>query len=501
MPNMNTAARRPFRLWHSPLVPLALVVACAGLRVLHLGAQSLWLDELFSVFIARREWAQVIAGTIDGDTNPPLFNLLLHVALQFGGDETAARAVSVFCGVASIAVCYAFTSDLFDARVALMATLLYVLNPLHIFYAQEARMYALLTLCTLGALLCFWRALQRNRARDWLLFALLMTLAFYTHSLAALNLLALDLFALTQRSTLRQRWRALVAAHALMLIVFLPWLPLLAQQATRVQAGFWAGAPSPLVLLTTPYVFLLGASVPALLVPLALFIALTLLAFVMLGAARAIQQREWRAPVQFALSVFLVPLLALYAVSLVRPLFVERVLLPASMGLYALIAWAMLYARERVILRALTVGVLLIGVVTLANDYFNPDAQKPPMREATAELLDQFQPGDAVAHTSDSSALAFMYYAPQLPNTFLAGDSDYTQGTTRGRSGLVAGLSLQTIEQSIQGHTRLWLVVALDHNEVYQQARVAEFDKRWKRMETINSNNIILILYQLVSIV
>lgn len=70
-----------------------------------------------------------------------------------------------------------------------------------------------------------------------------------------------------------------------------------------------------------------------------------------------------------------------------------------------------------------------------------------------------------MVHTSDSSALAFKYYAPQLPNEFLAGDPDYVNETTRGRSGRIAGLVPREISEIISAHSRVWLVVALDHNE------------------------------------
>jgi hypothetical protein len=87
-----------------------------------------------------------------------------------------------------------------------------------------------------------------------------------------------------------------------------------------------------------------------------------------------------------------------------------------------------------------------------------------------------------------------MYYAPQLPNEFLAGDPDYATETTRGRSGRVAGLAPVAAEAITAHHARVWLVVALDHNIEYQKGRVVEFDRALTRQkqETIGGIDVIL---------
>jgi uncharacterized membrane protein len=477
---------------------VVLTVLGAAVRGFRLGAQSLWLDELFSVVVARRDWAPVILGTVQGDTNPPLFNLFLHIALQFGSDEVAARTVSVLFSVATIPLFYWLARTLFDARVALAASALLVINPFQILFAQEARMYAQLAFLSLAALVFFWRAWKDGRASDWVLFAAFETFAFYTHSLAFLSLVALDLFALTQRAAWRERWRALVLAHLTIGVLFAPWTIVLLQQTARVQAGFWGMMPSLLALLTTPYLFLFGNAAPAFVVPFALFITFGLLVFGGLAARRAIiARRAESAGLVFALVVLGVPLLTLYFVSLVRPIFVERTLIVASLGLYLLLGWVAACAVPRGLHLVLS-GLLLVTMgAVLPNYYFNPDAQKPPMREAVRAVAAQFQPGDVVAHTSDSSALAFMYYAPQLPNRFLAGDPDYVSETTRGRSGLVAGLVPEELDAVVAGHLRVWLVVALDHNEEYQKARVAELDAWYHRDAMSDVHAISLILYRI----
>ena len=485
-------------LSHPLIVPVFATLIGMALRVFHIGAQSLWLDELFSVLVSRRDLAGVINGTMQGDTNPPLFAVLLHIALQFGSDETAARLTSFILGLACIPVMYLLACELFDRQVAQIACMMLALNPLHIFYAQEARMYALLAFCELTAFIFFARAWRSGGVLNWAAFSIATACAFYAHNLAALYLLAIDIFAVTQPSVLRKRWHRLLIAHLAVFILFLPWVPILLQQLQRVQLGFWESTPSILVLFTTPYLFIFGPAVPLPVVPVALFAALASVALGLIAGIHAIRGRvDSGASLGFVVVVFVAPILLLYLVSFVRPIFVERTLLPASFGLFALTAWAIVHSKSR----GLQIGIAAVGLATtlfaLNSYYFDTSAQKPAMREVAQDLKDQIEPGDAVAHTSDYSALAFEYYAPELPNAFIAGDADYTALTTRARSGLVAGLQPMSIDRIVENHNRVWLVVALDHNQEYQLSRIAELDRLGVRVRTLLSHSVQMILFDM----
>lgn len=470
-----------------------LTLVGAGVRVFDLGAQSLWLDELFSVFLARRDVSAIVMGTAQ-DTMPPLYYLLVHYALQVGDDEIAARAVSCLFSIVTVPLFYTLARQLFDARVAFLATLVLALNPFHVLFAQEARMYALLAFFTLASFVFFVRAWRDNRTRDWLLFALTQILAFYTHSLAFLNLLALDVLAGVQRAQLLRRWRGLIAAHVIVGMFFAPWLFVMMQQIARVQSGFWGMPPSPLVLVTVPYLMVFSNTAPLWLVPIGLFAVLAIIALIVPALRRA--QADAARGLLFAAGVAIVPLVTLFVISLARPMFVERTLIVSSFGWYLLIAWGVLYAPPRVLNRVLGAVGLVVLLIALANYWVNPEMRKPPFRDAARALVAQFQAGDVVVHTSDSSALAFMYYAPQLPNYFLAGDPDYIGETTRGRSGRIAGLVPREINEIVVGHSRVWLIVALDHNEEYQRARVREFEARYRRAKMIEVGGIALVLYE-----
>ncbi len=469
----------------------------AALRLFQIGDQSFWYDELFTLFFSRLDLAEMVTKTAQ-DIAPPLYYLIVHLALQFGSDETAVRLPSFFFSVATIPLMNIVARRLFDERIALVSAVGLALNPLHVFYAQEARMYAVLGFLTLAAVLFFHRAWFEGGFSNWALFALAQTLALYTHSLAGLILFALDVFVLFKRGELRERWQGLGLAHLFIAIAFLPWLGILLQQAVRVREGFWASTSTPLVLVTTPYLFLFGDAMPPILVPVTLFAGFALIAFSLAAALRTIlDHRRKAANLQLVLTLFFVPLFTLYLLSLNRPTFLGRTLLPASFALFLLLAWSIMRGQPQILNRALGIVVLIGMVASLANFRSNPAVQKPPLRQTAQALLPQLEPGDIVAHTSDLSAFAFEYYAPELDNHFLSGDPDYLVETMRGQAGRMAGLVPEDSQAIIADADRMWLVVALDHNVDYQQARIREFDAAYKRIKTQNVGGIVVYLYQI----
>lgn len=472
---------------------LGLTAVAFALRWLYIGQQSLWLDELFSAFLVRKSWWGIIQGTAQ-DILPPLYYLLLKGMMQLGNNETAARALSAVASAASVPVFYYLGKRLFDRPFALVASVLLVVNPFHILYAQEARMYTLFGLFSLLSAYCFWQAWQDGERKSWGLFAVVTIASFYTHSLAFLNLLALVVFALTQSATLKQRWRPWLVAHLIIGAAFLPWVVVILQQTSRLGGEFAGRGQSPVTLLTATYLFLFGTTLPAWGTAVAFFVTLTLLAFAVMGVVY--RQVTNPTALLFIFLMVAVPIFGLYLISLQSPIFVERRLLPATFGLYFLFAWVITRVKPRRLNQVLGVILGAAMLASLPGYYLEP--QKIPMREVAQSVSEQMEAGDTIIHVTDTSALAFAFYNPALPNHFLAGDPDYLAQTNRGRAQRIAGLVPEAPEAIAAGQDRLWLVVTLDHQIEYQQQRVGEFDDQYQRLDHQNVGGVDLILYEII---
>lgn len=118
-----------------------------GLRLISLD-QSLWLDEAINVLATQNfSLLGIITDYAKADFHPPLFFIIIWIwSKVFGISEIAVRIPSVIFGVLTIYMVYLIAQRLHSKTLALLTALLLAVNPLHIYYSQEARMYALTTL-------------------------------------------------------------------------------------------------------------------------------------------------------------------------------------------------------------------------------------------------------------------------------------------------------------------------------------------------------------------
>lgn len=223
---------------------LAALALLAGFAVALAGLthDSLWADEAFTLWAVRDdarppqsvgETARYLAASLDGalararaDVHPPLHFLLMDAwTLAAGESALAARLPSALALLIGGAAACALGARLFSRRAGLLATLLLVTAPLAVYYAREARMYALLLgLAALSTLAyAAWRG--RPTRRRGLTWGLLAALLLYTHYVGALVIAAQAVHALLTRGGARA-----LAPLALTGALFAPWIPALAAQ-------------------------------------------------------------------------------------------------------------------------------------------------------------------------------------------------------------------------------------------------------------------------------
>ncbi len=480
-----------------PQALLAAVLLLAfGLRMVTLGEQSLWYDEAFSLLLARYDLSEIVART-SLDTMPPLYYWLLHLWGTGAPVDFYPRLLSAIAGTLSVALVYAVGRQLMDAGVGLWAALFTAVAPFQIFYGQETRMYALLGLWNLLAAWGFLLGWKEQRRLGWALYSLGTGLAFYTHALGGLPSLALLAWGMAvavnarEPSRLRAPFIALVVAG----ICYLPWLTVLLGQARAVLSSFWASPPSVISPLASLYVFFQGPFANPTWMPLALTAVLAPLALTIYTLTR--HPGPDRADLSFLWAWLALPLLALLLFSLVRSVYLERVVIGASFPVYLLLGWAAARLHPRGLGLALAAAVLCSAGAGLTLWFTDAAYGKPPLRAAAAAVNEAWQEGSPVLHTSDGSMLPFLLYAPDLPNTLLDGDPERAGRTARARSTYEAlGIVPLSLEAAVGDATEFFLVVALDHSVVFQRALADRIDQRYRRVAEQDVGGITVRRYQ-----
>lgn len=371
------------------LLVVALTLLALLLRAARLDFQPLWWDEGYSVWFARQPLGDMLRLTAL-DIHPPLYYAWLGAWSQvFGPGPVALRWFSVLAGVAAVPLIYLTGLWLAGRRVGLAAAVLLAINPLHIYYSQEVRMYALVTLWSLLALGLSGRWLglrprvkgeQRAAGWGWLAgYIAAMTLALYSQYYAgfmAAGLTLGGLVVLWRRRAGRERILAWLAAQGVVLLLTLPWILYAAPKLVPyVSQKIVYDADQPLGLLLYLARHLAAFSAGHLEGPLARLWPLGLLGVVLLalGLVRLAGRRPLEPGRKLLLAFLAIPLATVlglgWLVNLAYPFFPER--------------------GERLMLLGLPVFLLLLAAAWIPPDPVTSKAQRlvlPPAQSRVPRL-------------------------------------------------------------------------------------------------------------------
>lgn len=178
-----------------------LTVLAAVLRFATLGVQSYHHDEIVTASRVLRDgfWHAMDAVGFS-ESAPPLYYATAWLWTQVTGTgEVGLRSVSALAGVATVPVAYLLGTELNSRRAGIVAAALVAVNPMLVWYSQEARGYALFILLTAASLLYFVRALDHGRRRDSIAWGIASALALATHYFAAFPIAAEALWLLRRR--------------------------------------------------------------------------------------------------------------------------------------------------------------------------------------------------------------------------------------------------------------------------------------------------------------
>lgn len=494
---------KPQRSGLNPMLTggVLILVLAALIRFYDLTAAAIWGDEGSSLLMSRYSLPGIWVHAAH-DVHPPLYFMLLHGWIELFGDGIfPLRSLSALPGIVSVLLGMWLVRLMATPRAALLAGLLLALLPTAVRYSQEVRMYAWLGVWLLGATiaLVYW-VKQPRHTRALAIYALLMTAGFYTHYFTALCVLVHWAYLLVLRlqpthplKLIHQPawWLANVAIVAL----FAPWVPNLfdlIQHMDQLKANGDVGWEMPVTLSSLPsmaWTFLIqddGGSLPWL-----LFGTLPALLLVVIVMTVLRDRSRYRWSVLLALYTLL-PLLLVYGVSFISPVFIERYLNAFALGLPLVMALAIdrLFQGFRLLafgLLVLFVGTELVGLKTNATVDVNDQTS------VMVEFVNQhYQAGDRIVISDMLWYMPYVYYnrtdaAPMLYTPPLADGSssrpnDYGFGTLV--NGDAQRIYLDHLNQLPRGTGRVWLISTADQPDEF-----APLPEGWQNVSETEAGN------------
>ena len=393
------------RLWWVPILALAM-----ALRFYHLTSAAIWGDEGSSLLLSEYALSDLWFHAAH-DVHPPLYFLLLRGWIELFGDSIGSiRSMSAIPGVIAVGLGVWLTRQLSTRRAAVLAGILLALLPTAVRYSQEVRMYSLLGVWLLGAtlVLVYW-VKQPERTRYLAAYAVLMGAGFYTHYFTALCVLVHWAYLgvlWRERLLVRPAWWV---ANVAIVLMYLPWLPSLLdlmQHVEQLKVGGDIGWEEPVGLLSLPsmiWQFVIQDEGVDFWPPLFWLVPLLLVAVVVGTVWR---DRERHRPATLLGLFFLLPLVLVYGVSFVSPVFIERYLTVYALGLPILVAIAV----DRRPWLGAALFVLFVGVelVGLKNN-FTVDEQD--QFNVPVEFVNRhYQEDDRIVLSDMMWYLSYVYY-------------------------------------------------------------------------------------------
>jgi 4-amino-4-deoxy-L-arabinose transferase-like glycosyltransferase len=413
-----------------PDVLLVATLAAAALVIRLLATRGIWLDEATSVKQAKMPVGAMLHELGATDVHPPLHHIVLWLTVRvFGTGELAVRLPSMVAMVALIPLMYVAGRDIFDRRAGYAAAALATVAPFTVWYAQEARMYALFMLFALIAAWYQVRIIRDGGARNWIVYAASAVALIYTQYFGLLFVGAQQLVfaaAMIARRGDRYRLRAWAVAWGTTLpLMALAVIPLMGFALGQFEANEAAGkgfeqpsqtgggvaaatqAPGAYEALTNAAWAVTGYHSDGTMTSLAaLWPLLMLLALVLLGRGRS-----WSTGALATAAIL--PAVALFGLGQLKPFvfevryFIGAVPLVLLLIGRAVTSWPV---RRVPTLLACTVaiGALAAG---LADQQFNGSNPRVyDFKGALTQLEGRAKPGDIVVYAPDYIDTVVGYY-------------------------------------------------------------------------------------------
>lgn len=382
-----------------------------ALRAVGLEVQSLWRDEVDALRFAQRPLADLLHAFGQPGQNGPLYFLMLCPWLKLAGQsEFALRFSSVVLAVVGVPLLRRFSQRLFPGQpgIGLGAGLLMVTSPYLVWYGQEGKMYAGVVTLAILSMERFVAALSRGTWRRWAMYLVVTGALFYVHLLGALIVLVQIVVSwVLVRRNRGFDWRGWLVSLAVLTI---PYLPLLAWQVPLLlhpaDTGFrFVPLPEMLVSLWTSY----SLGVVQRLQP---WTAALFGGVLVMGTVAV--ERRWRMTVWGVLLPWLlIPVVGVFLISLVRPLFTARYLIlimPAYLLVLA-VGWMTVWGYSRLL------GGLLAAVLLVTNGWGiwcqSRTLIKADFRSATRYVADRLSPDDLILFQIPYGRYSFEYYWPR----------------------------------------------------------------------------------------
>jgi len=468
-----------------------------SLRFYNLAKESLWLDEFDGgILSAKQSIAYLLNPNIDVTVNT--YHIILHYWMQiFGQSEFSVRFPALIFGVLSIFMIYKVGKEILNQEVGLLSALILAISPFHIHYSQEARPYSLLMLLSLVSIYYFVKFMRFNNKKDIGIYIVSTLIGIYTHYFIFFLLIFQNIYFFIYNIKNKKLVKDWLISQCTIALIFLLYNPYFFKHIIRViNGGFSHLIPyfSLFSIIKTFYIFILDFSfinadycIPCFYVnPFIIFLVGTVfLSLVFLGMKRLfVYKKNFKELIYknkklvFLILYMTIPVIILYIISFITPLFQAKYVIYSSAPLYILISKGISGFKKRAKLPFIFLLLFLFSFVLFG--YYN-DITKEQWREAS-NFIDKYSKKDDVI-IYPYPTFVFDYYDVKIDKKRLIPNNyPYPKDLPEAYG---KPLKSGDIDKITSNYGRIWLVLPptlelKDYEGITKEFKVLTLEKEFK---------------------
>lgn len=381
------------------------------LRLYHLGYHDFWYDEIITLdhihhFNFIKSW------------NPPLYYAIIAGWVKiFGFSEVSLRFPSLLFSVACVPIIFLLGKELFNKSVGLYASAIMALSPFQLWYAQEARPYAVMLFFGLFSTYMQFLFIKYEKKKFLYWYLIFSVLGIYTHPYYIFFIITQFICCLIY---FNKKW----STEMLIIFLLIPGFFILLIQKFCVMLawvlkGYWIPSPSWQSFLVTIENFNLGYNSHMLTYRISALLSLILF----IVAVWHVKQRGvLRKSFIFCLIFFALPLLLASAFSkLVVPIYFDRGLIISTPYYYLILGLGISAFRKNILKFPIIISIFLLLILSIYGFYKDwmplgmyhriGVPSKKPVKPIAEFIKKNSGINDIVAFTNRSIMLPFLWYS------------------------------------------------------------------------------------------
>lgn len=369
--------------------------------------QSLWRDEAFSILTAERPIGFFLTKL---GLETPLYYLLLHFWMKiFGESEVAVRSLSVLGFLLASIVVIIWSEKLFKKHfLSWVLPIFFFLNPMLLYYAFEVRAYAWYVFFTILSLYTY-------TTKKWAWFIVSTVLGFYTHSyFLVVPFVETIHYLFTHHIKVKTAWGdAFLRSMTLAFLLIIPWLIKIVSALHELRTSWYFPVNIGLILSVLGNMFIGYEGTPWFLWGFTAPLSLVLVVFFLL----ALRRHDTRKRNGFFLALVVIPLATVIGISFIKPLFVNRYLIPVTVSEIFLLAFAIEAIPPRWLQIVCSIGVVIFSV--FFDTWYPPLHAKLDIRATLIQVNALQTKNDVVFAESPLIFFETLYYSKDRSTVYL----------------------------------------------------------------------------------